>query len=899
MPKVEAGEHTGRRRGRPPKKRAAGGRSTDTPLMRQYLELKAQHPDAILFFRLGDFYEMFLDDAVVAARALELTLTSRDKNAEDPIPMCGVPHHAVKGYIRRMLDQGFKVAICEQVEDPKLARGIVRRAVTQVVTPGVVLDTDHLDAARNNYLAAVAVRRGATGAIRSFGLAALDLSTFELRAAQLDGAASLVDELARLAPREVIFPAAAAEALDTVRKISPGAWHAGDELLFGAAAGDRRLVEEKTDQPLEAWGAIPLAMGAAAAALRYAEQTQPTTGVPRCRLQLHRDGEHLLMDEATLRNLEVFEAIGGGRQGALLGVVDETCTAMGGRLLRRALALPLRDVAAIRRRQDAVEFLVDGGDLRERLRDALRRIYDLERLTSRTVLGVANPRELRRLGDSLRQLPRLAELLTQGAALTIGDGVPELLSPGPDQLEDVAGRIAACLVDDPPISPTAGGLVRVGFDAELDEVIELCEGGKSNIAAIEQRERERTGIGSLKIRYNKVFGYFIEITRANLQHVPDDYQRKQTLANAERFVTEELAEYETKVLTAEQRRHNLEQRIFETLRGQVAEQATRLAAVAERVASLDMLAGFAEVAARHGYCRPVVDESESLEIVAGRHPVVERHLPPGEFVPNDVRIDDEARLLIITGPNMAGKSTAMRQVAQIALLAQVGGFVPCESCRLGVVDRIFTRVGASDNLARGESTFMVEMRETATILAQATPRSLVVLDEIGRGTSTYDGISIAWAVAEQIHDAVRARTMFATHYHELCALADVKQRVRNFTIAIQHWKGKIVFLRRLIEGGSSRSYGIEVAELAGLDASVVKRARRVLGALERGDVVEGVVLRGRNDSSQLGLFDAPAPAATPAAGAEVLQALRQLDPNRLTPIQALNALAELVELAGD
>ncbi|MCA9666508.1 MAG: DNA mismatch repair protein MutS [Myxococcales bacterium] len=878
--------------------------SSQTPLMRQYLDIKSQHPDAILFFRMGDFYEMFFDDAVVAAEALELTLTARDKHRDDPVPMAGVPHHAAKAYIGRLLEQGFRVAICDQVEDPKQAKGLVRRAVTRVVTPGVVLEPDHLDAKRNNYLVALTARSGSGAQARSarYGLAALDLSTFELEMTVVDGESGLADELARLSPKEVIYPSRSERRLQVVQKIVGGSWQAGGRACFASSEEDRELLERTASTTLEALGVAraPLAVGAAAAALRYAAETQPVTGVPRCRPTFYRVEDALQLDEATLGNLEIFESsMERTRAGSLLGVVDHTLTAMGGRLMRRCLARPLADVARIRRRQDAVEALVEQPQLRDALRQALRGIYDLERLATRVMLAAATPKELWRLGRSLAQLPDIAALLAEAGASTLGGERPQLLDwQSVDLLGDVAQALLAALAEDPPMTLRDGGIFAEGYDSKLDELVSLGRGGRDAIAAIEARERERTGITSLKIKHNKVFGYFIEVTKANIKSVPDDYHRKQTLANAERYVTPELADYEAKVLGADEKRVALEAQLFEALRERVAAEGPRLIRAAERVSMLDVLAALAEAAARFDYARPVVDDSDVVEIEEGRHAVVERFMPQGEFVANDVRLDEQQRMLVLTGPNMAGKSTVMRQVALTTILAQMGSFVPARRCRLGVADRLFTRVGASDNLARGESTFMVEMRETAAILRGASARSLVVLDEIGRGTSTYDGISIAWAVAEHLHDKVSCRTLFATHYHELCALADVKPRVANYTIDTQQWKGRVVFLRKLVPGGSNRSHGIEVARLAGLERTVVARAQRVLRALEDGEEVPGVPLRGRVDTAQLGLF-APAPARARGASSEVELALLAVDVERLTPIDALNTLAELVALARD
>ena len=880
--------------------------AADTPLMRQYLGVKGRYPDAIVLFRMGDFFELFFEDAVVASEVMEVTLTSRDKHRDDPVPMCGFPHHAKSGYVRKLLDAGFRVAVCDQVEDPKLARGLVKREVTQVITPGVVLDTDHLDAKANNFLAVLTA--DASGEQPRYGLAALDLSTFELQVTEVEGAAALHDELARLGPKEVVHGELTEALLRPLQQGFSAVWHAGQAELFGDAEADRDLVQSTAGATLEQLTLdqhpASTALAACAAALRYAEATQPNIGLPSCRVVCYRAADHLQLDEATLANLELFESLmERRRKGSLLWVLDATLTAMGGRLLRRMLALPLLDVAAIRRRHDAVEFLVQRSGLRQRLREGLRLVHDLERLTSRAVLMVATPRELGRMAHSLRQLPGLVGILREAAtSSTLDQELPELLLGPSDLAQGVADELERTLVDEPPTLTKDGGIIRRGFCTELDELVALSDGGKESILAIEARERERTGINSLKVRYNKVFGYFIEVTRAHSERVPDDYQRKQTLVNAERFVTAELADHEARVLGAEERRVALEQQLFEHLRGEVALAAQQLTTVAGYAAQLDVLCGLAEVAQVHGYTRPEVDDGEVIAIEQGRHPVVERFMPAGQFVPNDITLDPrDGRMVILTGPNMAGKSTVMRQVALITLMAQVGAFVPAGRATVGVVDRIFTRVGASDNLARGESTFMVEMRESATILRHATARSLIVVDEIGRGTATYDGISIAWAVAEFLHDRVRAKCLFATHYHELCALAEVKPFIRNFNIAVQEWQGKVVFLRKLAPGGSSRSYGIEVARLAGLDSWVVARARKVLDALEGGEVMAGLPARtslGAGAATpQLSLFQQGGGAAqlSDEQGA-VLEEISRLDPDRITPMQALAKLAELRQM---
>jgi DNA mismatch repair protein MutS len=840
--------------------------------MRQYLEVKDQYPDCIVFFRLGDFYEMFFDDAVVVARALDLTLTTRDKGKENPVPMCGVPHHAARHYLAKLIERGFKVAVCEQVEDPKNARGIVKREVVRVVTPGVVLEEDQLDPKAPHYLV------GVIGAGARAGIAHLDVSTGEFAATELP-AVELIDELARLEPREILCG-----------KLDPAPLRARIRAAFADApevpADARRALEELLGRKLGGDFA-PLALEAGAAVLLYARATQPRGTLPVTRLRPYRAGDALIVDEATRTNLELFATIQGGkRQGSLLGILDETRTAMGGRLLRRWLAAPLVDVAQIRRRHDAVGWLVEHAALRGTLSGELAEVYDLERLAGRATLGVSSPRDLVALARSLERLPEIRMRLHTEIASSPLDK-PELLEIGDDLASDVAQAIRRVLVDDPPPAWREGGFCRPGFDAELDELVALAEGGKNKIAEIELRERERTGIGSLKIRYNRVFGYYLEITRSNLDRVPADYVRKQTLANAERFVTPELADYEAKILHADERRLELELAAFEKLRVEVAGAAPRLLALAESTARLDALVSLAEVAHRNGYCRPEVDDSLVIDISDGRHPVVERLAADGKFVPNDVLLDpDDAQLHILTGPNMAGKSTAMRQVALMAVMAQMGGFVPARRARIGVCDRVFTRVGASDNLARGDSTFMVEMRETANILRYASRKSLVVLDEIGRGTSTYDGMAIAWAVAEHLHDRIGCKAMFATHYHELTALERARPRVRNFSTAVREWKDEVVFLHKVVPGGASRSYGIQVARLAGLDGQVIARAKQIVAALERGDEISPHVPVA---DPQLDLLQKPAPREP----SEIERLLLAVDIDGISPREALATLADL------
>ncbi|MBF5040931.1 DNA mismatch repair protein MutS [Aggregicoccus sp. 17bor-14] len=867
-----------------------------TPMMRQYLELKALHPDAVLFFRLGDFYEMFFEDAVRASELLQITLTARAKG-DNKVPMCGVPYHSARRYIARLIEHGLRVAICEQVEEPGSGPGIVRREVTRVITPGMVLDEEVLEPGAPNFLAAL--HWTASG----FGAALLEASTGEFLTTEAASALELAEVLARYEPRELLVPEgcrAAPELAQVLGRLPRAPAVAEQEpAAFEPARAAAYLRAHFAVASLEAFGleGSALARGAAGAALRYLKETQRTAASHVDRLSRLERADCLLMDEASRANLEVLRTLrDGARKGSLLGVLDRTCTSLGARRVARWLSAPLCALPEVHARLDAVEELSGKSVWREELANLLKEVGDLERLCGRLSLGAGNARDLRALGLGLAQLPRLAAALARCQA-------PLLRSLcGPlGALPELGELLARAVADEPPVTLKEGGLIRAGFHAELDRLVALSTSGKDLLLQIEQRERERTGISSLKVRYNKVFGYYLEVTRSNLDRVPADYIRKQTTVGAERFVTPELKEYEEQVLTAEERRCALELQLFEELRAQVISAAPRLRSAAEAVATCDALLSFARCAAEYGYSRPEVDDSEVIEIVGGRHPVVERMLGPGEaFVPNDLHLDrTEAQLVVITGPNMAGKSTVMRQVALTALMAQAGCFVPARRARIGLCDRIFTRVGAADNLARGQSTFMVEMTETSHILHHATRRSLVILDEIGRGTSTFDGLSIAWAVAEHLHDRLGARTLFATHYHELVDLAREKPRVKNLCVAVKEQGGKVLFLRKLVPGGANRSYGIEVARLAGLPPEVVGRARDILQNLESGELDEAghprLTRRTRPaaPTAQLGLFVAEAPPALSPAAQRALEALKSVAVDQTTPLEALNLLARL------
>ncbi len=851
-----------------------------TPLMQQYREIKSRHRDAILFFRMGDFYEMFFDDAQLAARILNITLTARG----DGVPLAGVPVKAAADYLRQLIAAGHRVAICEQVEDPKLAKGIVKREVIETITPGAVLDENCLPGTRNNFLVAVA----AGPEPLSGGLAAIDLSTGEFLLETI-ASSELAEAVGRLSPAEVVFPAETTLVLeDGVLRTPRDKWE------FDADLARTELARRFSLASLDGLGLGPedqAAVGAAGALLRYIAELQPS-GLPHLRRPaVRRSARHLWIDEMTRRNLELVEPLRAGARGTtLLEVLDTTVTPMGGRLLRQWLLSPLREPEAIAARLDAVSVLVADSRGRARTREALDGVRDLERLAGRAAAGRATPRELGALRDSFRRLPDVLEALT-GLADRDGSKALDQVVEDFDLLADLAEALGLALSDRPPAVLADGDVIRPGFDAELDELRDLRDGGKQYIATLQQRERERTGISSLKVGYNKVFGYYLEVTNAHVDKVPADYERRQTLTGAERYVTPELKDYEARVLGAEERMATREAVLFGELRDQVGRATARVQSTASALARLDLWASLAETAVMHRYVRPAVHDGYSLTLRQCRHPVIERLMPRESFIPNDVKFDPAERLLLVTGPNMAGKSTILRQIGLSVILAQMGSFVPAEAAEIGVVDRLFTRVGASDNLARGQSTFMVEMSETSAILHNATRRSLVLLDEIGRGTSTYDGVAIAWAVSEHLHDTVGCRTMFATHYHELMQLPEKLAHARNFNVAVRESGEQVVFLHRLEAGGTDRSYGIHVAQLAGLPAEVVQRAREVLGTLE-GDhrVVPGTPAA--PDPSQLALFVGALPHP-------VVEELKGLDLNRMTPIEALNRLAELKRRSGE
>ena len=863
--------------GRVAEARNGGG----TPLMQQYREIKARHQNAILFFRMGDFYEMFFDDAELGARVLDITLTSRG----DGVPLAGVPVKAAADYLRQLVAAGHRVAICEQIEDPRSAKGIVRRAVVETVTPGAVLQDGWVSGDRNNWLVAVNVpARGA----ESGGLAAIDLGTGEFVLETL-APGGVEEALARLAPAEVVVPADAGLALDGALRTERERWEFDAELARDDLA--RRFALDSLDG-LGVGPADAPAVGAAGALLRYLTDLQPG-GLPHvARPSVRRSDRHLWLDEMTRRNLELVEPLRAGARGTtLLEVLDVTATPMGGRLLRQWLLSPLRNPAEIGRRLDAVAVLVDDSRGRARLREALDGVRDLERLAGRAAAGRATPRELGSLRDSLRRLPDVMEALT-GLAVRERSAALSELEAQLDLLADVAARLADGLEERLPALLADGGVIRPGFDAELDELRSLRDGGRQYIVTLQQRERERTGISSLKVGFNKVFGYYLEVTHAHGARVPADYERRQTLAGAERYVTPELKEYEAKVLGAEERMAACEGELFGELRAVAGRAAARIQLTASVLARLDVWAALADRAVANRYVRPKVGDGFGLRLRASRHPVIERLMPAESFIPNDVAFDEAARVLLVTGPNMAGKSTILRQIGHCVVLAQIGSFVPADEAEIGAADRLFTRVGASDNLARGQSTFMVEMSETSAILHNATARSLVLLDEIGRGTSTYDGVAIAWAVTEHLHDRVGCKTMFATHYHELMQLPERLAHARNYNVAVRETGDTVVFLHRLEPGGTDRSYGVHVAQLAGLPDGVVRRAREVLETLEGEHRVVAGTPPAPADPGQLPLFAAAPPH-------RVVTDLQALDVNSLTPLEALNRLAELQRRAAE
>jgi DNA mismatch repair protein MutS len=856
-------------------------------MIKQYLQIKSQYPDAILFFRMGDFYEMFFEDARIGSKELDIALTSRDKGQKDSVPLCGVPHFAADTYINKLLQKGYKVALCDQVEDPKLAKGIVKREVIRVFTPGLLTDPIQLGTGENNYLMGFC----AEGEV--FGLAFLDISTGELKACQISGFEPFLSEALRNEPKEIL----------SLKRFQEHPCFEGVKKNFenGVITYVEELKFDDLPSSLEIeWSSIlqkaPLAAQAVNMVLRYAEENQKKPLSHILSIAFYQVQDFMVIDEVTKRNLELTQSLfEQGKKGSLFWVLDETMTPMGSRKLKQWLNYPLMDIQEIERRLDGISELKEKKIERKRLKESLKGIQDIERLASRIFLGHANARDLIGLRNSLKNLPLFKTVLRKFASPVIEKFTSEV-----EDFDDLFQLLESSIVENPPLTLKEGGIIKPNYDKELDALREIGKEGKGWILQLEAEERKKTGISSLKVRYNQVFGYYIEVTRSNLHLVPEHYIRKQTLVNAERFITPELKEFETKVLGAEEAICQLEYRLFEEIRKRVSDETPRLQRTASAIAVIDILASMAEIADRYDYVRPIVDEGDEILICDGRHPVLERMGLSERFVPNDTQMNtQEHQILIITGPNMAGKSTYLRQVALIILMAQMGCFVPAKEAKIGVVDRIFTRIGALDNIMRGQSTFMVEMMETARILNQATSRSLIVLDEIGRGTSTFDGLSIAWAVAEYLHDhpSLRPKTLFATHYHELTELVLTKERVKNYNVAVKEWAGEVIFLRKIVEGGTNRSYGIQVARLAGLPQKVIDRAKEILSNLERGELdatgmpkiaKTKMAVSKREPPLQPSLFTMPDP---------IRSELKKIKTDQLTPIEALNILDQLKKKA--
>ena len=871
-----------------------------TPLLRQYQNIKREHKDAILFFRMGDFYEMFYDDAIAASKILEIALTTRDKRTDNPVPMCGIPYHAINSYLPKLIREGRKVAICEQVEDPAQAKGIVRREVIRVITPGTVLDGSLLESRENNFIAAIYPDRGPAG------LAFVDVSTGDFFITEME-MSGIRDEMARIEPREVLLP----QGSDTPSLLSSTGHrqpfmnpYPAEVFEYESAA---RIFYEHIEKDTTELSKINLkgpAINAAGALLHYLSETQKTSLRNINTVRVYQSTHYMTLDETVQRTLELIRSNQTGqRKGTLFHLLDKTITPMGGRLLKLWILHPLMDLQEIVRRQDGVEDFQSNHTRRWRLRELLRPVQDMERIISRISLKVANARDLTSLHQCLDILPEIKTILTEYADPLIRETHDRI-----DTLDSLRGLIGRAIVESPPLTVTEGGMIRDGYSKDLDELRGISREGKGWIARLEAQERKRSGIDSLKIRYNRVFGYYIEITKANLGNVPQDYIRRQTVVNAERFITPELKDYEEKVLGAEERIKAMEYQLFEEIREMAAGEVEKIQRGAKAIAQIDVLSAFAEAAHLFHYVRPVIDEGPRISIRDGRHPVVEQIDLGERFVPNDTDLDcDSNQLMILTGPNMAGKSTYMRQTALIVLMAQMGGFVPAKEATIGIVDRIFTRIGASDNLAEGRSTFMVEMEETASILRHATSRSLILLDEIGRGTSTFDGISIAWASAEYIHRHTKAKTLFATHYHELTELALTSDGIFNAHVAVREWNDEVIFLRKVMPGMADKSYGIQVARLAGLPMEIIIRAREVLANLEKEELddrgipklahtsednpllpplIKGGMgrLKGSYQTDLFGQKHDPHP---------VVEEIRELDLMNMTPIQALAKLDEL------
>ena len=868
-----------------------------TPMLKQYLEIKGEHPDAILFYRMGDFYEMFFEDAEIASQILGIALTSRShKDEENKIPMCGVPYHALTGYLAKMVQAGYRVALCEQVEDPKTAKGIVRREVVRVVSPGVTTDEQLLDEKAGCYLCAM-VLGPVKGKERLVGLSFIDVSTgiFYVSEEQVAGAnwEVVIDAIDRLRPAELLVPRSLLESESGLIKelqtqLSSLCLTAHQDFQFEKKTAFTTLQEHFKTTNMAGFGCarFTVALQAAGGLLLYIKESQKNSIDHIERLTPLLRGDYLIIDDASRRNLELTETlIGGKREGSLLATLDATQTPMGARLLRHWLLFPLQDLVAINNRLDAVHELVKNQETRQKLRAIFTNIVDIERLCSRLVLNQGNARDVRSLGNSLDKLPDLLALMEKCSGELFTS-----MAANFDCLADIHTLICNAIREDAPVGLRDGGLIRDGFDMELDSLLALLRDGKKYILQLEQKERERSGLAKLKVGYNRVFGYYFEVSRSQGQDLPDYYIRKQTLVNAERFITPELKELEESIATAQERRLELEFSLFSQIRGKIAGEAKRILGASTTIAYLDVLASLAESAVRYRYCRPEMHEKMSINIIEGRHPVIERVLDHGRFVPNDLYLDHERDLLhIITGPNMAGKSTVLRQTALIVLMAHIGSFVPAESAAICLIDRIFTRVGAMDDLRKGQSTFMVEMNETANILNNATEKSLVILDEIGRGTSTYDGLAIAWAVAEELvlKNTIGIKTLFATHYHELIDLADSFDQVQNYSVTVKEWNDTIIFLHKLVRGGVSRSYGIQVASLAGVPKAVIRRATSILKKIEQHRTIREKK-RQVNSPQQFTLL--------PSQHSPLKAFFENVDPDLCSPKEALDLLYQAKKL---
>lgn len=871
-----------------------------TPMMKQYLDIKNNHRDAILFFRMGDFYEMFFEDAQVASKVLGITLTSRERKKENAIPMCGVPHHAAPSYINKLIQEGCKVALCEQIEEPGAGKNIVRREVTRIVTPGIPFDEGLLDARNNNYLTSVFFSKS------KLGLAFIDITTGEFKLTELEGTKELLIEMSRIEPKEVLLSECLKNSclVDEITSIMPSIHFTYiDERRFELQATERYLLEQYSVATLDGFGCAGLKEGlkAAGALLYYVRDVQKRESVHIKVPLTYQSRDYLSIDSNSLRNLELLCLIRDKiKKGSLLAILDKTKTALGGRKLKEYLLFPLMDVNEIKRRQDTIGALLKERINREDMQERLEGFYDLERIIAKVSMFSANPRDLVALKDSLKKIPAIKDLLQH-----FNESLLKEIYDGLDDLKEVTELIDSAIVDEPPINYKEGGFIRSGYNQELDEIRNLRRSGKEWITSFEREEKERTGIASLKVRYNKVFGYYIEVTKANLSSVPDSYIRKQTLVNAERFITPDLKEYEDKVLRAQERIVSLEQALFQDVREVVGRYCSKIQEIGAYISVLDSMLSLSQVADERNYSRPVVTNDTKIVIHDGRHPVIESLSSDG-FVPNDTYIDNEKdQIIILTGPNMAGKSTYMRQVALIVIMAQMGSYVPAAKAEIGVVDRIFTRIGAVDDISKGQSTFMVEMSEVSEIIHYATPRSLVILDEVGRGTSTFDGVSIAWAIVEFIHDhpSLRAKTLFATHYHELTELALTKERVKNYNILIKEWDDKIIFLRKVVKGGANRSYGIQVARLAGLPKEILERAKEILHNLEGGELDDSglpriasspTLKRVQKQSPQMNLFvkSNKLDNTTDTLRTE----LEKINLDSITPMEAINKLDYLKKL---